>query len=92
MSKCIILIASAKISVGKKMQFQPVQNKTFSNTPPPTTNRQLKHPQRTKINKMLSSFLSLVFRTKFTTSILKSKQVFHPKDDWTRTSSIGVLN
>ena len=43
----------------KKIPFQLVLNKTFCPTPQPLTHRQLKHHQRTKINKtMLSHRLS----------------------------------
>ena len=41
---------------------------------------------------MLFSSPSSVFHAKFTTSVLKSKYVFHPNSVWTRTASFGVLN
>ena len=91
MSECVILIVSAKIPVGKKMSFQLALHKTFCNTPPPITHWLIKYCQRTKTNKtMLSAFPPLVFCTKFTISILKSKYVFHPNDNWTQTASSGV--
>ena len=90
MSECLILIALAKILVGKNaISAGPIQD--FCNTPPPITDQQLKQCQRTKTNKiMLSAFHSLVFRTKLTISLLKSKQVFHPNNNCTQIASIGV--
>ena len=59
----------------KKMTFQLALNKTFCLNPQPFTHRQVKQPQRTKINKtMLSAPLpptSSVFHTKFAISELK---------------------
>ena len=44
------------------MQFHLALNKTFCPTPPPLTHRQLRHHQRTKINKTrLSRSISSVF-------------------------------
>ena len=58
----------------KKMRFQLALNKTFCSTSQPLIHRQLKHCQRTKINKtMLSASPSSVFCSKFTISELKSK-------------------
>ena len=54
MPECVI-IASAKMLAGEKMQFHLAINKTFCPTPPPLTHRQLKHHQRTKINKAMFS-------------------------------------
>ena len=63
----------------KNMQFQ--------------LHRRFKHRQRTKINKiMLSASPSSIFHTKFTISVLKSKQIFHPNSNRTRIASIGILN
>ena len=76
----------------KKMQFQLPLNKTFCTTPPPLIHHQFKHHQK-KINRtMLSASPSSVFDTKFTISVLKSKQVFHLNSNWTRTASVWVLN
>ena len=54
MPECVI-IASAKIPVGKKMLFHVVLNETFCATPPPLTHRQLKHHERAKNNKTMFS-------------------------------------
>ena len=56
----------------KKIRFQLALNKTV--TTPPCIHQRFKHHQRTKINKtMLSASPSLVFHTKLTISVLKSK-------------------
>ena len=73
-------IVSAKIPIGKRCDFSwaySYRRLSATYTPPPMTHRRLKHHPRAKTNKtMLSAFPSSVFRTKFTISILKSKQVF----------------
>ena len=77
----------------KKVRFQLTLNKTSCPTPQLIISQRFKHRQRTKINKtMLSVSPSSVFHTKFTISLLKSKQVFHHNGNWTRTASVGILN
>ena len=74
MSECVMLTASAKIPIGKKMQFQLPINKTFCPTPPPLIHQRFKHTQKIKINKaLLYVSPSSVFHTKFTISVLKNK-------------------
>ena len=73
----------------KKIRFQLALNKTFCPIPPPLTYQRF--CQRTKINKIVLS-VSSVFHTKFTISVLKSMQVFHPNGNGTRTASVRVLN
>ena len=77
----------------KKMWFQLTLNNTFCPTSQPLTHRQLRHCQITKIKKIRhSSSISSLFHTNFTTSELKSTEVFHSNGNWTRTVSIGFLN
>ena len=60
-------------------------NKTFCPNWQSLTQWQLKHCQRTKINKTeLSASPSLIFPTKFTISELKSTYVFHSNGNWPR--------
>ena len=73
----------------KKIQFQLTINKTDSLTPLPLSLGRFKLRQRTKINKPVLS-ASSVFQAKFTISVLKSREVFHPNSNWTWTASVRV--
>ena len=64
----------------KKIQFQLTINKTDSLTPLPLSLGRFKLRQRTKINKPVLS-ASSVFQAKFTISVLKSREVFHPNSN-----------
>ena len=75
----------------KMIKFQLALNKTYSHTPPSLIHQRFKHSQRTKINKTMLS-ASSGFHAKFTISVSKSTQVFHPNGNWTQTTSVGVLN
>ena len=56
------------------VQLQSMLNKTFCHTPPPCNHQQLKHPHKTKINRiMLSASPTSFFYTKLTISELKCK-------------------
>ena len=54
MPECVI-IASAKISAGKKRQLHQTLNKTFCPTPPPHNPSTIKAPPKNKINKTIFS-------------------------------------
>ena len=73
------------------MRFQVALSKTLCFTPPPLIHRWFKYCQGSNINKtMLSASPSFVFYTKFTISVLKSKYVFHPNGNGTRTTSVRL--
>ena len=63
-------------------RFQLAQNKTFCPT---------QHPSITDNSGTVAS-LSLIFHKKFTVSVLKNKQVFHPNSKGTRSASVRVFN
>ena len=75
----------------KKIRFQLALNKTYSLTAPPLIHQRFKHLQRTKINKTMLSVSSVLY-AELTISVLKSTYVFHPKGNWTRIASVGILN
>ena len=75
-ASCLLLRLKSRLG---KVAISAALNKAFCPTPPTLIHRRFKHRQKTKINKtMLSSSPSSFFHTKFTTSVLKSKQLFHP--------------
>ena len=58
----------------REMRFHQTPYQTFCPITPPITHQQLKHPKRTKTNKiMIPASFSLVFRTKLTIPELKSQ-------------------
>ena len=58
----------------QKIRFQMAPSKTFYPTSPPLSHRQLKHPHKIKINKiMLSASPFSVFHAEHTISELKCK-------------------
>ena len=74
MSRCTMLIASAKIPPGKKKRFRLALDKNFCLIPPPLTQRQLKQRQRTKNNKTtISASPKSVFHARLAISKLKNK-------------------
>ena len=75
----------------KKIRFE--LNKMFCPTPPPTIHRRFKHHQKTKLTKQCFWLPIIGFpHTKFTISVLKSTEIFHPNGNWTRTATVIFLN